>query len=261
LLSRIEALATAPVDPRWRSPHEAALIGMLVAAFDVEPRLALMAAERARNAPEAPWIPHLADSIVASVPSPAGDGALELAGRYDTSQTLMMSRAMGSGPLYRVEGALGAPTGSRSVRHGVGMIRHVFSVLCQRLLVDPATGVFSLVDCVERILLPPVNVEPGKTLLVPVGMRILSLWTRDPTDEPSAARARLTLQTPMGATFPGGETELNLRRRTATRERTPRCSSIPSRVRGATGTSSNSSRPVVSGRRSRASRWTSTSSR
>lgn len=104
LLSRIEALATAPVDPRWRSPHEAALIGMLVAAFEVEPRLALMAAERARNAPEAPWIPRLADSIVASVPSPAGDGALELAGRYDTSQTLMMSRAMGSGPLYRVEG-------------------------------------------------------------------------------------------------------------------------------------------------------------
>jgi hypothetical protein len=88
------------------------------------------------------------------------------------------------------------------------MIRHVFSVLCQRLLVDPATGVFSLVDCVERILLPPVEVEPGKTLLVPVGMRILSLWTRDPPDEPSAARARLSLQTPTGATLPGGEIEL-----------------------------------------------------
>lgn len=69
LLSRVEALATAPVDQNWRSPYEAALIGMLVVAFDVEPRLGVMAAERARSTPQAPWIPRLADSIVASVPA------------------------------------------------------------------------------------------------------------------------------------------------------------------------------------------------
>ncbi len=35
LLARVDALATAEIDPRWHSPHEAALLGMLVAAFDV----------------------------------------------------------------------------------------------------------------------------------------------------------------------------------------------------------------------------------
>lgn len=106
LLSRVNALAKAEIDPRWHSPYEAALLGMLVAAFDVSPSLGVLAARLASGAPEAPWVRRLADSIFTSVPAPAGDAAVEVAGRFDTSQTVVMSLAQGSVPLYPVDGAL-----------------------------------------------------------------------------------------------------------------------------------------------------------
>lgn len=90
------------------------------------------------------------------------------------------------------------------------MIRHVYSVICQRLLVDPSNNVVSLMDCADRILLPPIAVEAGKTLLVPVGLSIMSHWTRDPSDNPDEARARYSLFTPAGTTIPGGEIEVRL---------------------------------------------------
>ncbi len=90
-------------------------------------------------------------------------------------------------------------------------MKHSWTILCRRGIVEQGSNQLSLIDVVERITLkkteglPEETTEPiweavaaGDDVLVPFPMQLTSYWTRSNRDEPETAQARLRLVGPTG---------------------------------------------------------------
>jgi len=78
------------------------------------------------------------------------------------------------------------------------MIEHVWSVLCQRAILDRNTSSVSLIDIIEEFQIqdPVPPIEEGKTLTLSIPITLISLWNRNPEDLPIIAQARVLLSVP-----------------------------------------------------------------
>lgn len=87
------------------------------------------------------------------------------------------------------------------------MIKHIWSVLCQKSLIDSETNNLTLVDVLEElsinVSLPPVNLSGSGTptmgrIDVPIGYEIVSLWVRDSAKTKETVNLRIELIDPNG---------------------------------------------------------------
>lgn len=82
------------------------------------------------------------------------------------------------------------------------MARHVWSILCKRVLVDKDSGenlsAIDLVDYVYVHRLAPTD-DLTKLTAVKFDLQLVSTWFRSRLDQPERARARLSMNYPDGA--------------------------------------------------------------
>lgn len=91
------------------------------------------------------------------------------------------------------------------------MIRHVYTLLARRVLVDRAANSMSVIDWVDQIVVE--NLPEGFAGLagLAVDFQLISSWTRDDPAVPVVGRARLRLLLPAGQELDGAPFEVNLR--------------------------------------------------
>lgn len=73
------------------------------------------------------------------------------------------------------------------------MIRHIWTVLCDKTIVDRDTNNVSL-DVLEQLNLAPIA---EANVIVPVPIVIASLWSRAELESPERARARIRIVDPL----------------------------------------------------------------
>jgi hypothetical protein len=79
------------------------------------------------------------------------------------------------------------------------MIRHVWSVLCLKSVIDKDTNNITLVDVLEQlnVVISPVPSPQGRAVL-PVEYELISFFTREGDNQPCRGAMRITLQGPSG---------------------------------------------------------------
>ena len=79
------------------------------------------------------------------------------------------------------------------------MIRHVWSVLCLKSVIDSESNNISLIDVLEQLNLVGLPLpSPEDRIVVPVQYEMVSLFTRDDDGQPARGEMRLTLFGPSG---------------------------------------------------------------
>ena len=79
------------------------------------------------------------------------------------------------------------------------MVKHVWSALCQKSVVDATTNNISLIDIFERLeISPPKNVLKDKVakVLVPVNFELVNLWSRANKKDEAVISTRVTFNGP-----------------------------------------------------------------
>lgn len=97
------------------------------------------------------------------------------------------------------------------------MIEHVWTVVCSRSVIDSESKNVTLQNVIERVT---ISEEPVASGVLPIELEVVTLWARADFDEPSRARARLTLLSPSGPVGDPFEYDLDLSRYHRTRTRT-----------------------------------------
>jgi len=90
------------------------------------------------------------------------------------------------------------------------MARHIWSVLCSRMVVDEESHTVSLIDAMEQltITLSPDKAEIPENTMVPVTMRLVSMFIRNDPEKPEPPETvRFEIHSPKGKTI--GHAELN----------------------------------------------------
>ena len=91
------------------------------------------------------------------------------------------------------------------------MIQHIWTVLCQRNIVDTISNNVSLIDVFESLRIEgmaPKNSEA--TFIVPFPFYLVTLWGRKDPDTPCQGHARDIILNPKGKTIVEQEHEIDL---------------------------------------------------
>ena len=75
------------------------------------------------------------------------------------------------------------------------MIKHYFSLICGHAVVDERTKFLSIFDVIEQI---NVNVEPEKTVRIPMHFDLVSVCVKSEIDNSESGVLRVSLCTPKG---------------------------------------------------------------
>jgi hypothetical protein len=91
------------------------------------------------------------------------------------------------------------------------MAEHAWTVLCQKVLVDSETNLFTLVDVHDRLIINPNDEMPdveakleelhkagNRGLLLPARIRIVMQWFRSNMSQPEQSMCRLFIEDPLG---------------------------------------------------------------
>jgi hypothetical protein len=89
------------------------------------------------------------------------------------------------------------------------MAEHVWSILCQRPLIDPSNNVISLFEVAEKLNIQVIRPEvveeelrkargEGKGLSARVRLHLVSWWVRSDYAQPEASATRVTVLSPTG---------------------------------------------------------------
>jgi hypothetical protein len=93
---------------------------------------------------------------------------------------------------------------------GEPMAEHVWSLLCDKVLIDPTSDNVSLIDITERLTLhvseegsierqvTEARADGDKGILIPTALYLVSSWVRSDLTKPEEARFRYTLLNPAG---------------------------------------------------------------
>jgi hypothetical protein len=78
------------------------------------------------------------------------------------------------------------------------MIEHIWSVLCAHSIIDRETNNVSLIEVVEEVTVQaPIPPGPeGKPPLLTITPTIVTLWRREPEDQPTKGRGRMLILAP-----------------------------------------------------------------
>lgn len=83
-------------------------------------------------------------------------------------------------------------------------MEHLWSLLCQNMLVNEVTQTISLIEVLERINFE-VGEQPSDINLrvLPISMNLVSMWSRSESDKPETGRARVLIKGLDGKTIKG----------------------------------------------------------
>ena len=110
------------------------------------------------------------------------------------------------------------------VQHDV-KIRHIWTVLCQRSLIDIDSNNISLIDVIEQISMsaPTPSEQQSKGQIqvgtVPFNFEVVSLWSRAEESQPALGQCRVTLLSPSGPLGEANHVPVDLRKYERTRIR------------------------------------------
>mgnify|MGYP001026944367 CR=1 FL=1 len=102
------------------------------------------------------------------------------------------------------------------------MIAHVWTVVCRQSVIDRDSNNVSLLNVLEQITLHgEAEADADERALVPIGMEVVTLWSRSDYDVPAGGVQKLTLLSPSGEVLASGEqhTDLSKHRRFRNRAR------------------------------------------
>ena len=88
------------------------------------------------------------------------------------------------------------------------MIIHAWSVLCMMSVTDKDSNLISLLNSLEELRLDEGQFTPENVL--PIGCELVSLWARDPIDQPATGSSRVSLVAPSGTVLIPVETKIDL---------------------------------------------------
>lgn len=77
-------------------------------------------------------------------------------------------------------------------------MKHIWSVLCTKSIIDQETNNLSLINVIEEIRPQSPLPEKGE---VPFGYSLVTLWTRDKQKEPESGDVRIKFISPSGKTL------------------------------------------------------------
>jgi len=77
------------------------------------------------------------------------------------------------------------------------MARHVWSVLCERAIIDRDSESLSLIDVVDAVVYE-AEIAPGQVVQLPAELSLVSLWIRAVGAEPEAPEARFWIKSSSG---------------------------------------------------------------
>lgn len=86
-------------------------------------------------------------------------------------------------------------------------MRHVWTVLCKRALVDERTNSVSLIDAIEGVTGKGPAPKPA---ILPFEATLAQLWARSEVGEPEKGRARMRILSPKGKELHSSEYEVDL---------------------------------------------------
>jgi hypothetical protein len=96
------------------------------------------------------------------------------------------------------------------------MIEHIFSVICSGLSIDAETNNISIFKVLEQLT---VNTDSTEPVRIPIHFEILSLWTRQPLQDPCYGKTRITFSTPSNKQKQQAEINIDLSKTTNHRSR------------------------------------------
>lgn len=92
------------------------------------------------------------------------------------------------------------------------MVIHVWSVLCQRTIVNADTNNPTLIEAIELISLPAPQIPEGtQAVVVPFEAELISLWVREDIAEGEALQGRVSIALPNGVATNPMPFEIDLR--------------------------------------------------
>ena len=89
------------------------------------------------------------------------------------------------------------------------MIRHIWSVLCSRALIDRQTNNMSLFEVLEAIQVL-TNAPPGDPAILPFEGTVATLWARERPDQRVSGQMRIRLVAPDGKELGAFRAQVNL---------------------------------------------------
>lgn len=100
------------------------------------------------------------------------------------------------------------------------MIIHVWSVICQRSVIDKDSLNISLFDVLEQLnLAGTLPEDKNKQIIIPIRFELVSLWAREQYDKPVRGMAKLSTSYPSGDIIEGPQINIDLTVHPRTRSR------------------------------------------
>lgn len=83
------------------------------------------------------------------------------------------------------------------------MPQHIWSVLCQKGILDRYTNAVSLFEIIEGVIITPKSPPPSGRVNIPASMHLVSLWCRSDRGTPESFEARSVVILPSGSEVAG----------------------------------------------------------
>jgi hypothetical protein len=92
------------------------------------------------------------------------------------------------------------------------VIRHLWSLVCAKSSIDSQTNNISIFEVIEQIQIGPIpeSVPEGPVPLAAMSLEVISLWMRDPLNEPARGEYRITMHSPRGKSLPSAVQVMDL---------------------------------------------------
>ncbi len=87
------------------------------------------------------------------------------------------------------------------------MVKHVWTVICSRAVIDRESNNVSLENVLERIR---INAEPEPDGFIGIPFTVISLWIRENDELPTKSKTRLEMVSPSGETRVVNEVDVDL---------------------------------------------------
>jgi hypothetical protein len=88
------------------------------------------------------------------------------------------------------------------------MIDHIWTVICNNVVIDRETNNLSIINVLEQINIPEEAIQ--QTEILPITVELVSLWVRSDLSKPGKSFSRISLVAPNGEIQKTIEPEINL---------------------------------------------------
>lgn len=102
------------------------------------------------------------------------------------------------------------------------MIKHIWSILCSKSVIDRDSNNISLYDVFEQLSVEIVQKSESQSSqekVIPIDFELVTLWVREDMNSPAHGKSKLILYSPTGKENKAAEIEIDLSKHHRTRSR------------------------------------------